>query len=466
MKRDKLYIFLLCVLNAFTVFNRAYGINVIIFIIPLLIFLYKYLKANNLIANRNGLLFMIPITILSSSYFIYDNVFTRLNYIAIPVLYILMYIFTIRKEYNLFGIIGDSLTILFAPFGCIGKMFSSLSKDLKVVIKEENRKKILSILIVSPIVLIILVLLGSADTVFGNLFKDLFEYIDLLHNLGSFILKSLFALVLFIYLASTMVFLKEYQNAQIIDTTFGIKIEEYTMKVLLTSLNVIYVVFDIIQINSLMLHRVSQDINYAEYARSGFFQLMVISLINIVIILLSKKSKETKYNRNMSLVMIGLTFIIIVSSFMRMYLYESAFGYTILRLGVYIILITEVILFVPTIMYILNKKINIIRSYAMIITAVYTVINIFSADRVITINNLNRDEKMNYLDVTYLENHHYDNLPLLIDFYKECKDETIKNELKTYFNNMINESKNEEFNILEFNLSKKHGLEKLKSISL
>ena len=117
-------------------------------------------------------------------------------------------------------------------------------------------------------------------------------------------------------------------------------------------------------------------------------------------------------------------------------------------------------------MYILNKKINIIRSYAMIITAVYTVINIFSADRVITINNLNRDEKMNYLDVTYLENHHYDNLPLLIDFYKECKDETIKNELKTYFNNMINESKNEEFNILEFNLSKKHGLEKLKSISL
>ena len=84
----------------------------------------------------------------------------------------------------------------------------------------------------------------------------------------------------------------------------------------------------------------------------------------------------------MCLVMILLTIIIIVSSFLRMNLYERAYGYTVLRLLVYVTLITETILMIPTIIYIFNSKFKIIKYYIIIITSVYTLINFANIDKV------------------------------------------------------------------------------------
>jgi len=66
--------------------------------------------------------------------------------------------------------------------------------------------------------------------------------------------------------------------------------DNFTIKVILGTLNVVYVVFCAIQIQSLFMKHV--DINYAQYARQGFFQLMIVSLINLVMILIAKKSEK------------------------------------------------------------------------------------------------------------------------------------------------------------------------------
>ena len=95
---------------------------------------------------------------------------------------------------------------------------------------------------------------------------------------------------------------------------------------------------------------------------------MIVSIINIAVILISKKfetkdnKKEYKFINIMNVVMVFLTIIIIISSFMRMNLYEAAYGYTTLRLLVYITLITETVLMIPTIMYIFNSNVNIFKS--------------------------------------------------------------------------------------------------------
>ena len=463
MKKEKLYIFILCLLNALIIYGNDLGLNVIMFTIPFLLFILFYFKLNKLIADKKGLLFMIPIIILSSTFFIYDNEFVYLNTLAIPVLYLLMYIYTMKKENTVLSIIIDSFKILLKPISYIGKLFKSIKEEINISlkIKDETKKKIKSLIIISPIVLIILLLLSSADMIFENIFTSFFDLFDGM-QIESYVDKIIYAVILFAYITTTMMYLNNYKNEK--TEIKQIKIEEYTIKLLLTVLNVIYVIFDIIQINSLMLHRVSQNINYAEYARSGFFQLMFISLINVVIILMSKKSKDTKYNRNMSLVMIGLTLVIIASSFMRMYLYESAYGYTVLRLSVYVILITEVILFIPTIMYILNKKIDILKCYVVIITIVYTFINLFSIDKIITENNINRYYETGKLDIYYLENFYADNIPQLMELYDfvserddnttETGDRTIKYSLENYLFNPRTLIYSGNSNVFEYNMSK------------
>ena len=59
----------------------------------------------------------------------------------------------------------------------------------------------------------------------------------------------------------------------------------------------------------------------------------------------------------MCITMVIFTLVIIISAFARMTLYQQNYGYTRLRVLVDWALITEIILLIPTIGYILKNKI-------------------------------------------------------------------------------------------------------------
>ena len=456
-----IYIFLLTVLHSVLLFDKSLGINVITFIVPLLIFLVMILKDNKKIKNKKGLFLIIPITLISLSYFIYDNEFIEwFNPIVIVLLTLSMYILTIRPTNNIIRFIKDGIRLLFEPLGCIGKFYNIACLKLGELLKlsESGKKRLKSLLIVIPIVIVILLLLCSADLIFKTYFDDLFklfEKIKIEHIIG----RIARALIVFTCIGATTNYLlfsyKDDKNKK--DKKLGV--DSYTIKLLLTILNVIYIVFDFIQIKSLMLHQVAKSINYAEYARSGFFQLMIISLINITIILIAKHSKEeTEYTKAMSITMILLTLVIIVSSALRMYLYESAYGYTLLRLLVYATLLTETILLIPTIAYILNSKVNIFKYYLIIITAAYTVLCLTPLDCIIANNNINKYYKDKKIDLLYLENHHSDNIPLLIEFQEKTNNKWYKEEIDVYLRtNDFYKTKS----IVELNLSKERAHNKI-----
>ena len=469
MKKSLLYLFIICILHSFLLYGQSLGLNVILFTIPLLIFIYHHLKSNNLIKNKKGLLYMIPIIVLSAMNLVYDNTFTDLNIMIIPGLYILMFVYTINPTNNLATLLIHMLRVVFKPLDKL----SAFIKEIKEVvgnyisIDETKKKKIKSLIIVIPIVILVLALLSSADMIFGDIFNKLFDVIDDT-SIYKLIGRAFRFILIFVYLGITLFYVKDmFPNEKSNDRY--IKAEEYTVKLLLTILNVIYVVFDIIQIHSLMLHHVGDKINYAEYARSGFFQLMFISVLNIAIILISKQSKKNKYNQAMSIVMVFLTFIIIVSSFLRMHLYEVAYGYTALRLGVYIILVTEAILLIPTIIYILKDKFPILRCYIAISVFVYTFVNLFSIDDIITNNNLNRYYKTGKLDVYYLENSNYDNIPQLVELYEnvtENEDLEEHTQIKIALNYYLKEQEIDMNTLLEYNMAKKEAKDALNSIVL
>lgn len=467
MANTVLFLFILTIINSVLFYSKALGINVILFIIPLLIYLVFVLKKNGKIKNKKGLLFLVPITLLSLSYTIYDNAtFSVLNALAIPALIIMMYIFTINPTDKIGRLIKDIVNLIFEPLSCIGKFFNIVGMKLDKLFKlsKESKKQLKSILIVVPVVIIVLILLSNADKIFGNLMGDflkVFKNIRLENIIGRFILGLLF----FGYAgAVTNYLLFNYSEKERKEEKK--KIEAYTINVLLTVLNIIYIVFDFIQIRSLMLQKVAENINYAEYARHGFFQLLFISFINITIILLSKRTKNNEketYTNIMSLLMVLLTIVIIASSFIRMHMYEAAFGYTTLRLLVYATLITEVVLMIPTIIYIFNFKVNILRYYLIITILAYTTVSLSPIDRIIATENINRYYKTNKIDIVYLENYRSDNIPLLIDIKDDLKNNHQKEELDLYLKEMKNNTKTKGFQ--EYNLSKKIAHQKLKELN-
>jgi len=461
-----IYVFILAILNSVLFYGKDIGINVILFIIPILSFIYYVLKGNKKINNKKGLLFMIPIVLLSLSYLIYDNAtFKVLNSIAIIVLFILMFIYTIYPTYNLEEIGKRSISLIFEPLRCIGNVYRLIGNKFNELIKipSSTKKKIKSIIIIIPIVLLVLILLTSADMEFNSIFKNFFKLFKNI-SLDNIIGRIIGILIFFTYVSSFVNYLVFNYKEEKGSSTF--KIDGYTIRLLLIVLNILYIVFDFIQIKSLVFHHLTMDVSYATYARQGFFQLMFISLINISIILISKHNKDNNYNKSikyLNIVMILLTAIIIFSSFYRMHMYESAYGYTTLRLLVYVILFTETILLVPTFRYVINSKVNILKHFIVVTTSIYTVLGIFPVDYFIASKNIDRYNKTGKIDIYYLENYNSDNITLLTDLYNSTEDKEIKDELNLYLREM-NTIKNTH-GFQEYNISKKKAYKYLNKIN-
>lgn len=74
---------------------------------------------------------------------------------------------------------------------------------------------------------------------------------------------------------------------------------------------------------------------YARYAREGFFQLLFVCILNVIIVLLGS-GLFRKINIKCILILITLcTYIMIASSAYRMGLYVSEYGLTATRLCVF-----------------------------------------------------------------------------------------------------------------------------------
>ena len=467
----------LSIWNSILFWNNEIGISALLFTTPMVYITIKLLKGKT--ENKNALLLAIPIIMLSSTYFIFDNpVFKKINIIVIPVLYVIMIILatsTAKAKSMIYKII----LMVIEPFNYFGEVFAEAKNQImqKFNIKKEKREKkdrpnfVKAIFFTIIIVLVVLSLLISADTEFAKLFKDFLKEIGKLSvptlaiRIGVIIFLFFYIAGFFINMLSKYNVLKEFEEEEVKQTK-----ESFTIRMILTALNIIYVVFCYIQIKSLFT---IENIKYSEYARRGFFQLMMVSLINILMILkatnkeLIETEKQNKYKKIMCIAMLVFTLIIIISSFTRMSLYQQKYGDTRLRILVDCTLITEMILLIPTTIYIIKPKINLAKAYFIIIIVMYCIINFANIDNMIAKNNIDRYIETGKIDLNYLtyELNSYDVMKQLVrlkntefkytqNIEVQYRNKQIQQEqLKTYLLNRLAELE-ENTSWQEFNLSK------------
>ena len=476
--------FLIAILHSILFYGQKLGISVFLFCLALGFFLIYILDKNNKIKNQKALLLYLPILLISATYFIFNNSFFYIaNIVSIVILYTLMLVLAVFDKTTMGLIINKVMYLVLGPIefleeaiGNIIEVISNLFKK-KEVSKEKNekiRKIILGVLITIPILIIVLILLSSADSIFSNELKEVISTIFSLDIFESETYINLFfriiiILIITVYLIALLYNILEDNFCEYdisekrkwtLDATIG--------NTILTILNLVYLVFCYIQISVLFMKTGNlQNFDYANYARQGFFQLMAVSIINLMIILITSKKNETNkkmsYTKIMNLLLAVFTLIILFSSFYRMYLYEQEYGYTFLRLMVYFALITEAVLIIPTVIYILDFNINLTKTYFVIIIIMYIVVNYINIDNIIAKRNIDRyfeDNSETYeLDMNYLQT-------LSIDATKQIKrlkdttDKNILNQVEYYLNNVKSETENITWQ--SFNINKIFAMNELK----
>ena len=390
---------ILSIVQSVLFFGKEIGISMIFFVIIFNGIVLYILHKKHKIQNRNGLLLMIPIFLLSNTFFLFANkTFYNTNIIAIAILSLIMYIIAVNpKDYfrnyilKMIELVKDTITnykdgIVYTKDKSMEHV--NISKNLK---KLDIKKVTISLAIVFMIVIVVLILLASADQIFANLFSWMGNInID---AASSIILRFLIiVLTYFLFLNLVIKIQKGYHKEEK-------KLKKsngeysYIIKLLLIILNLVYVVFCYIQIKSLFAKiNISGEFDYASYARTGFFQLMYVSFINLGVILVSNRynEKREKIIKILNLLLIFFTTIIAVSSMYRMHMYEIEYGLTYLRFFVYIILVTEIIAFVPLIVYTLNEKFDYIKWCFIIIISSYCITNYMNIEKIIVSKNINR----------------------------------------------------------------------------
>ncbi len=405
---------ILAITHSILFYGKQIGISMIILEIIFNIVILYILHKKNKIQNRAGILLLIPIFILSSTFFIFANsMFYIANIVIIFILNLLMYVITTNEKdylsnhlYNTFELFSSTI----AECNESAKYTKARAKEnlsTKNTIKKEILKKFaLSLLVVIPVVGIVLMLLVSADSVFANLFSGIEQLLANINfqTVWNMIIRIVVISIVYLLVLSLIFKLQNKYQREEQYLPESKKRDTFTIKVLLTALNFVYLIFCFIQISTLFgKMNIDSNFDYATYARTGFFQLMFVSFINFVVILVANKYNQDRKKsvKILSVLLIIFTVIIAMSSMYRMYLYETEYGLTYLRMFVYVILVTELVCFIPVIVYIFKKKFDFMKWCMAVGLTSYCIINCMNMEKIIINKNLTR-ESIRSIDYTYI----------------------------------------------------------------
>ena len=436
------------VLFVFLFYGKIPGVSVPVFITAFYALLLAYARPVPPKQAIFGWLLAIPVFMLAMTYFLYgDEVFFILDIPALLVLILLQTILVTGS--NLFkwhspDILFDLLYgAFYRSFAHITKPFGILSDSLGKKKNGDDKKstgvRILAGLLISlPLLFILLVLLASADMVFGRLVGKIPAFFDGM-NIGGLIGRIIVALIIFLISFSYIWSLG--RNEKIADNSLrkaaGISPEpkgRWDMVTVITAtaaVDALYAVFVVIQFAYLFGRSGLPDgFTYAEYARSGFFELLLVTLLNAVLLActLTFTKKDIRPLvlpfRILNTVMAGCTFVMLCSAFYRMSLYEAAYGYTFLRIMTQAFMIFLLAIFIATLARIWSDRVPLLKSYIIVAIVAFTVVNYIDVDKMIAEENIERYKNDKIIDTGYFHTLSNDAVPEIMKLADEGDPET------------------------------------------
>ncbi len=313
------------------------------------------------------------------------------------------------------------------------------------------------LLLAIPILYIFLWLLASADMIFADYVKDIFQWLDverlmqILRRLIIVLFAAAFSLGAIVMALRERVehIVGHEQNAS---TPFLGFIEA---TVILVLINLLFGIFVVIQFAYLFGGDANITVagyNYSEYARKGFFELTILAVLSLgLIIALGRETKREstpaeRWFNALSTCLVVLMGVILVSAIKRLLLYEDAYGFTRLRTYTHVAIIWMGIMFVVFLVMLYRERLRRFAPAAALGVLGFTLtLNCLNVDAFIVRQNIKRYTTSGdigivqnssgragnitaKLDLRYLFDLSYDAIPGLVDFVDDAQGE-IRTEL-------------------------------------
>lgn len=422
--------FLYACLYAFCMYKNDAGITYTLLVVGGLFFIQYCFKKLDVAMKKESRFYMVSMVLLSISTFCTDDwriiFFNKLGVFLLTISMVLGALYE-TKQWNLGKYLGSIVKVCFMSIGELGKPFSDLKWYCKNKLEKKNNKYLyvlMGIAITIPVFIVVFALLASADIVFNDMANNLLKDVDF----ADAYLITLTIVSTFLATYCILAYLcKKTIKEEVEDARKG---EPLIAIPVVTILSLLYIVFSGIQIVYLFMRRMQlpAGYTYAQYAREGFFQLLAVSVINLVIVLIGLYYfKSSKVLKVMLTIMSLCTFVMIASSAMRMMIYIQYYYLTFLRIFVLWSLLVLFLIFCGVIAYIVKESFPLFRYSMIVVTCLYIALSFSHPDYWIAKVNLESTKPTRseffrgaaYEDYYLLRTLSADAAPVLIDWIAE-----------------------------------------------
>jgi len=429
----------------FLFWGHTPGINFAIFIIVVLTVGIVLLSSEGLRPAAWTMALLAPILVFAVMFFMRMEPFSV--FLSVVLTLLLMAVFTVTYlggRWILYAL-ADYVVRAFQLIGStiIGGAVFAFSKPAAQPEAEEtaavSEKKSTSrhiwpivrgILIAIPIIAVFAALLSSADAIFAQRVNSVIQVFSL-EKLPEYILRGVLIVFMAYLLAGILLHAAQKSKDE---KLYGLEkplVPQFLgfteAAIILGSVIALFAFFVIIQFQYFFGGQANitiQGYTYAEYARRGFGELVLVAFFSLLLFqgLSTVVKRETPSQRKgfaaLGVGLVALVFVILLSAYFRLTLYEEAYGFSRLRTYTHVFIIwLALLLLAVVVLDLLQKQ----RAFAL--AAILALIG-FSASLILLnvdafIANHNVAVKGQELDVAYLASLSSDAVPALASWYND-----------------------------------------------
>lgn len=369
--------------------HAALGVNAFVYLGLLVLFFVAILHREGRY-RTNDITWIVPLLLLALSFALFENSFFKVFALVVfPASLALFYVYAwvgdkAERNWN-FSFFGAIIERVFSFFSYLGSAFRLLFGFL--AFKDGGSKKLALRIIVGLLILlvalfVILPLLSSADAVFGEKIGAFYDAImDFLST--SFVAKLI---VLVIFSIATLAAVLAWGRPH--DITAPLREETVfdavVSGIVLTGILVFYVIFLWVQLDRLWVGSLPFEFAQTEtLVKSGFWQLLFLSLINLAIFFFLYRKTVPVVQRILGVFTIA-SLLLLASSAQRMVLYVTHYGFSYEKFYASYAVLFCAILFVWLLSRLFTaRRANVLKFVAFLFLWMFALVSVFPVEQFI-----------------------------------------------------------------------------------
>ena len=379
-------------------YRNLSGITFPVITAALLMFSVLFLKKNEIQIQKGSAPYFAGIMLLGISTVLTDRGFFHFfNSVGIVLLFMMLMAHQLYRddEWGFEDYVKKFFTMAGTWIGALGEPFHRMKKTdakTKDPAKDARRKQtgavLCGVLAAAVMLLMIIPLLMSSDRIFSQIFNSIFRFFSPLNLLrkidigniigicltfafGMFALYAFFAGLFKMNLGG-----KTQANPGKISSATGIAFAG-----MMTAVYVLYAGIQILFLFLRLDQGLPDGVTYSQYAREGFWQLLLVSLINFGTVLVCVRIfAENRILKGLLCVISGCTCIMILSAAYRMILYVKEYGLSFLRVLVLWFLAVLLFIFAGIIYSIFRSRFRLFRYITAVVSVGYILLSLSHVD--------------------------------------------------------------------------------------